>query len=290
MHKVVFSFLLVLLSFSGFTQSLLKLPQASPRAILTYTVGVTDITLNYGAPGVKNRAVYGKLVPYGQVWRAGANEATTISFSTDVRISQENIPAGTYTLYVLPVDSTNWTFILSKQKGLWGTDGYDPKQDQIRLPFSPQPSSFHETLQYTIQDITANGGRLTLNWANKQLVVPIRVESHKQTMNLIKESLQKSTPTDWMVYAQAVNYLILQNSDHEQALQWVNQSITIEENFYNTWLKAKLLAQKNEYAEALELNKKAQKLGKKTMESYQTYAQEIEDAAVLWKEKRFTVN
>ncbi|ALJ00620.1 DUF2911 domain-containing protein [Rufibacter tibetensis] len=290
MNKITISFILVLLSITVRAQNLLKLPQVSPRAVLNYTVGVTDITINYGAPGVKNRAVWGKLVPYGQVWRAGANEATTIKFSTDVRITQEKIPAGTYTLYVLPVDSSNWTFILSKQKGLWGTEGYDSKQDLIRLPFSPQPAPFHETLQYTIQDITPNGGRLTLNWADKQLAVPIRVESHKETMNLIKESLQKSQPTDWMVYAQAVNYLIQQNQDHEQALQWVNKSITIEENFYNIWLKAKLLAQKNEYAEALELNKKAQKLGKKSLESYQTYANEIEDAAVLWKEKRFTVN
>ncbi|WP_207430446.1 DUF2911 domain-containing protein [Sabulibacter ruber] len=274
---------------------MLKLPQPSPRANLTYTIGVTEVNINYGAPGVKNREVWGKLVPYGQVWRAGANEATTIKFSTEVRISQETIPAGTYTLYVLPVDSTNWTLILSKQKGLWGTDGYDPKQDQVRIPFSPQPAPFHETLEYSVKDISTNIGRLTLTWANKQLVVPIRVETHKETLNLIKDSLSMAKPTDWTVYAQAVNYLLMQNSDHELALQWVDKSIGIGENFYNTWLKARLLAQKNEYSEALELNKKAQRLGKKAKESkakesYEAYADEIEDDAVLWKEKRFAVN
>ncbi|RNI30707.1 DUF2911 domain-containing protein [Rufibacter latericius] len=290
MRKYLIAAVFLLISVAAFSQTMLKLPQVSPRANLTYTIGVTDITVNYGAPGVKNREVWGKLVPYGKVWRAGANEATTIKFSTDVRISQENIPAGTYLLYVLPVDSSNWTFILSKQKGLWGSDGYDEKQDLVRLPFSPKASSFHETLQYSIQDITPNSGRLVLNWANKQLEVPIRVDSHSQTMKLIKESLQAAKPTDWTVLAQAVNYLIQQNLDHEQALQWVNKSISIEENFYNTWLKAKLLAQKNEYAEALELNKKAQRLGKQSKESYQAYATEIEDAAVLWKEKRFATN
>ncbi|GGK67828.1 DUF2911 domain-containing protein [Rufibacter glacialis] len=285
----LFSFLL-LLSFSGFSQTVLKLPQPSPRAILKYTIGVTDVTINYGAPGVKGREVFGKLVPYGQVWRAGANEATTITFSTDVRISQENIPAGTYTLYFLPADSVNWTFILSKQKGLWGTEGYDPKQDQVRLPYGAQPAAFHETFQYTVQDITPTSGFLTLNWANKQVRVPIRVDSHKQTMNLLRQTLSSASPKDWNAYAQAVNYLIQQNADHEQALEWVNKSISLEENFYNTFLKAKLLAQKNEYAEALELNKKAQKLGKKSQEAYQPYATEIEDAAVLWKEKRFAGN
>ncbi|MFB9862097.1 DUF2911 domain-containing protein [Rufibacter immobilis] len=281
---------LLLLCCSAQAQTLLKLPQASPRAHLTYTIGVTDVTINYGAPGVKNREVWGKLVPYGQVWRAGANEATSIKFSTEVRISQETIPAGTYTLYVLPVDSANWTLILSKQKGLWGTDGYDPKEDFIRLPFSPQTAPFQETLEYSIKDITTNSGRLHLHWANKKLVVPILVETHKQTMNQIKDSLSIASPTDWTVYALAVNYLILQNTDHEQALQWVNKSIEMEENFYNVWLKAKLLAQKNEYMEALELNKKAQKLGKKSKDTYHAYADEIEDAAILWREKRFAVN
>ncbi|MBC3539739.1 DUF2911 domain-containing protein [Rufibacter sediminis] len=290
MTKYLIPVLFLFLSVSSYAQTLLKLPQVSSRANLTYTIGVTNITLNYGAPGVKNREVWGKLVPYGKVWRAGANEATTIRFSTDVRISQENIPAGTYTLYVLPVDSSNWTFILSKQKGLWGTDGYDQKQDQVRIPYSPKSSSFHETLQYSMQDLTPTSGRLVLHWADKKLEVPIRVESHSQTMKLIKDSLSIAKPNDWNVLAQAVNYLIQQNLDHEQALQWVNKSIKIEENFYNTWLKAKLLAQKNEYSEALELNKKAQRLGKQAKESYEPYAAEIEDAAVLWKEKRFAVN
>ncbi|WP_205500699.1 DUF2911 domain-containing protein [Rufibacter psychrotolerans] len=290
MVKYIVAVFFCLLTLPVLAQTQLKLPQPSPRANLTYTIGITEVTINYGAPGVKNREVWGKLVPYGQVWRAGANEATTITFSTNVFIAQEMIPAGTYSLYILPVDSANWTFILSKQKGLWGAEGYDPQLDQVRLSFGPQPAPFHETLQYSVKDISANGGRLTLNWADKQLVVPIRVETHKQTLNQIKDSLSSAAATDWSVYAQAVNYLLLQNADHELALQWVNKSISIEENFYNTWLKAKLLAQKNEYMEALELNKKAQKLGKKAKESYQAYADEIEDAAVLWKEKRFAVN
>ncbi|WP_210464955.1 DUF2911 domain-containing protein [Rufibacter roseolus] len=290
MRKYLIAVTLLFFTVSGFAQTMLKLPQASPRANLTYTIGVTDITINYGAPGVKNREIWGKLVPYGKVWRAGANEATTIKFSTEVQIAQEKIPAGTYTLFVLPTDSTNWSLILSKQKGLWGTDGYDQSQDMVRIPFSPQWSVFHETLQYSVQDITPNSGRLSLNWANKQLVIPIKVDAHNQTLKLIKDSLSSAKPTDWAILAQAVGYLLQQNSDHEQALEWINKSINIEENFFNTWLKAKLLAQKHEYAEALELNKKAQKLGRLSKESYQAYADEIEDAAVLWKEKRFAVN
>ncbi|GAA4297767.1 hypothetical protein GCM10023183_05670 [Nibribacter koreensis] len=271
-------------------QTKLKLPQASPKVKLMHTIGITEITVNYSAPGVKKREVWGKLVPYGQIWRAGANEATTVSFSTDVRILQENIPAGTYSLFVFPADSSNWYLVLNKKLGLWGTEGYDQSQDLIRLPFSPEASEFHETLKYSFNDVQPTFGRLVLNWEKKQLAIPIRVEVHTQTLKLIKDSLSVAKPDDWAVLSQAVNYLLQQNTEHELALAWINKSIAIEENFYNTYLKARLLAQKSEYDEALELNKKAQKLGKNDEKTYRAYAQEIEDAAVLWKEKRFHDN
>ncbi|WP_066835515.1 DUF2911 domain-containing protein [Rufibacter ruber] len=287
---LVASLFLFLITLCASAQVQLKLPQASPRNKITATIGVTEITLDYGAPGVKNREVWGKLVPYGQIWRAGANEATTITFSTEARMLQENIPAGTYSLFVLLTDPENALLVLSKQKGLWGTEGYDPKQDVVRVPMTAQAAPFHETLQYSIKDIQPSSGRLTLNWAEKQWSAPIRVETHSFAMKAIKDSLAMAKPTDWSAYAQAVNYLLQQNQDHEQALTWINKSLAIEENFYNTWLKAKLLAQKNEYETALELNKKAQKLGKKTMESYQAYSKEIQEAEQIWKEKRFNVN
>ncbi|MGV3539695.1 MAG: DUF2911 domain-containing protein [Rufibacter sp.] len=291
MMKTFASFLLLFcLNLAVFAQTQLKLPQASPRNKVTYTIGMTEVTINYSAPGVKDREIWGKLVPYGQIWRAGANEATTITFSTNARMQQETIPAGTYGLYLLPQDASTWFLVLSKQTNLWGTEGYDPKQDLFRLPFTPEAAPFHETLQYTIKDIQPNVGRLTLNWADKQLVMPIRVETHAHAMQSIKESLASAEKNDWSAYAQAVNYLIQQNQDHEQALTWINQSLAIEENFYNTWLKAKLLAQKEEYETALELNRKAQQLGKKTKESYQAYSKEIEQAEKIWKEKRFSVN
>ncbi|QHL86341.1 DUF2911 domain-containing protein [Nibribacter ruber] len=289
MKSVLTSFFL-LLSFSLLGQTTLKLPQASPKAKITHTIGITEVTVAYSAPGVKNREVWGKLVPYGKLWRAGANEATTISFSTDVRILQENVPAGTYSLFVLPTDSSNWYVVLNKQLDLWGTDGYDQSKDLIRLPFSPKSAEFHETLKYSFNDVQPASARLVLNWEKKQLVIPIRVEVYAQTMNLIKDSLAVAKPSDWSVLAQAVNYVLQQNTDHELALEWIDKSISIEENFYNTWLKARLLAQKSEYDEALELNKKAQKLGKADEQTYKAYAQEIEDAAVLWREKRFQAN
>ncbi|AMM52201.1 hypothetical protein TH61_14790 [Rufibacter sp. DG15C] len=288
--KLFLTAFLLFFSFTLAAQTKLKLPQASPKVKLTHTIGITEVTINYSAPGVKKREVWGKLVPYGKIWRAGANEATKIAFSTDVRILQENIPAGTYSFFIFPADSSNWYLVLNKQLGLWGTDGYDQSKDLIRLPFSPQESDFHETLKYSFNDVQPTSGRLVLNWEKKQLAIPIRVEVHAQTLKSIKDSLATTKPDDWSVFAQAVNYLLQQNTEHELALEWINKSIGIEENFYNTWLKARLLAQKSEFDEALELNKKAQRLGKNDEKTYKTYAQEIEDAAVLWKEKRFQAN
>ncbi len=288
--KNISVFLFSLIAFSAAAQNQLLLPQPSPKAMVSHTIGITEVTVEYSAPAVRKRNVWGTLVPWGNVWRAGANDATTIFFSTGVRIGQELVPSGTYSVFVLPTDSSNFQLILNKQSRLWGTEDYDAKHDVLRVPMAVNRFPFQETLQYSISDVQATSAQLNLNWANLQLSVPIRIESHALTLNAMKDSLALAKTNDWSIYAQAVSYLLMQNTDHEQALVWVNKSISIEENFYNTWIKAKLLAQKNEFEAALELNRKAQQLGKKVKETYQTYAQEIQDAAVLWREKRFDTN
>ncbi|MFC6999988.1 DUF2911 domain-containing protein [Rufibacter roseus] len=291
MFKIVLSTILsCFVALSALAQTQIPLPQPSPNASVSHTIGVTEVTVQYSAPGVKKRQIWGKLVPYGQVWRAGANEATVIQFSTPAQIAQEKVPAGIYSLFVFPLDSARFDLILNKQASLWGTEDYDPKQDLIRVSMRVQTAPYHETLQYSFTNVLTSSAILNLNWENKQLSVPIRVETHALTLKAIKDSLATAKPTDWSAYAQATNYLLTQNSDHETALDWINKSISIEENFYNVWLKAKLLAQKNEFEAAWELNKKAQQLGKKTKDAYQSYAQEIEDAAILWREKRFNRN
>src|SRR5580765_4982190 len=113
-------------------QAPIVLPQASPKAQISQTVGATEITISYHRPAVNKRKVWGELVPFKQVWRAGANENTTISFSSDVSVGGQKLPAGTYGLHIIPTES-DWTVIFSKQNGAWGSFSYDEKEDAARI-------------------------------------------------------------------------------------------------------------------------------------------------------------
>lgn len=125
-------------SYSAFGQAFapLKLPEASPEASVSQRVGLTDIKISYHRPAVNKRKVWGELVSYNEVWRAGANENTTISFSSDVSVSGQKLAAGTYGFHMLPTEK-DWMVIFSKQSAAWGSFSYDPKEDALRITVTP---------------------------------------------------------------------------------------------------------------------------------------------------------
>src|SRR3954447_25313012 len=135
---LVAGLLLVLTAGAALAQQL-DLPRPSPNASVSQTVGVTEITIKYSRPGVKDRQIWGKLVPYGEVWRTGANENTTIKFSTPVKIDGHELPAGIYGVQTLPADG-EWTLILSKDADEWGAFSYKPEHDALRVQVKPQPA------------------------------------------------------------------------------------------------------------------------------------------------------
>jgi len=276
---------LFLLIFLSNTFAQIKLPQASPKATVMQTIGLTDITVIYHTPGVKGREIWGKLVPWSSIWRCGANEATLITFSDAVKINGQDLPAGTYSFFTLPESQTNWFIIFNKNTKLWGNEGYNAAEDILRVPVKPEAVSFHETLQYSFSDIEATEGRLNLIWEKVKIPFMISVEVFDKAVAGLKTDLNTVKEDDWNSYAQAAQFLIQHNQQHELALQWINKSIKIKENFYNNWLKAQLLAQKDEYEEAINLTKKAIKLGQKDTKSYSPMAQEMERSLDVWKVK-----
>src|SRR5687768_13357291 len=132
---------LLVLQVAAASAQQLELPRPSPKSTVSQTVGVTEIAIHYGSPGVKGRTVWGELVPYGQVWRTGANENTTITFSTPVKVEGKELPAGTYGIQTIPTEN-EWTLILSKDAELWGAFNYKPENDALRAPIKPQPAEF----------------------------------------------------------------------------------------------------------------------------------------------------
>ena len=172
MKKILLAAVLSLLPFAVFAQSAIRMPEASPAASVGQTIGVTDVNVTYHRPSVNKRKIWGGLVPFGTVWRTGANENTTISFSTPVKVEGQALPAGTYALYAIP-GATQWTMIFSKFTGDWGAYNYDPSEDALRVAVTPQSvAESQERLSYTFDDVTNNSAIASLRW--EKLRVPSR--------------------------------------------------------------------------------------------------------------------
>src|SRR3989441_1394003 len=150
----------------------LDLPRPSQRAQITQRVGITDVTISYHRPLVNNRKVWDALVPYGKVWRAGANENTTITFSDPVTIEGKPLPKGAYGLHMIPGEN-EWTVIFSKSSTSWGSFTYDQAEDALRVAVKPQPAEFHEALTYDFDDPKPDSSVVTLRW--ERLAVPFKV-------------------------------------------------------------------------------------------------------------------
>jgi hypothetical protein len=154
--------------------------RVSPKASVTQTIGITDVAISYSSPGVKSRKIWGGLVPFDKVWRAGANEATRITFSTDVWIEGKKLSAGSYGLFVIPREK-EWTVIFNKIADQWGAFEYNESQDVLRLNVTPQQTNFHEWLSYSFSDMNVNthgknSAIVNLSWEKIRLLLRIETE------------------------------------------------------------------------------------------------------------------
>ncbi|MFT2009403.1 DUF2911 domain-containing protein [Pontibacter sp. 13R65] len=289
MTKHLLSLFILFLSVLGSVPATaqLKLPQASPEAFVKQTIGLTEISIQYHSPSVRGRKIFGNLVPYGQLWRAGANEATLIKFADDVYLNHERVPAGTYSFFILPENETDWNIVLNKDTTLWGLEGYSELNDVAYLRVTPQKVDHFETMQFQFSDIGVNKGKLHMVWENSKVTLEIETEVEKKALANIRQALKEANSDDWFIWAQSAEYMIPRKEHHEEALKWINKSISVKENFYNNWVKARLYAQNQEFQEAANLTAKAMQLGNTEPEAYKVYAKEIEAAYTIWKKRRF---
>jgi hypothetical protein len=147
--------------------------RASPNAVVGQTVGTTDVLITYGRPSVRGRVIFGDLVPYGEVWRTGANEATTFTVSKDVTVEGEALPAGTYALFTIPTEE-GWTVIFNRAAEQWGAFDHDPAQDALRIEVAPEEGAATEMMTFAFEDITDTSADVVLSWAG--LLVPFQIE------------------------------------------------------------------------------------------------------------------
>jgi Protein of unknown function (DUF2911) len=217
----------------------LDLPRPSPNASVSQTVGVTEITIKYSRPGVKDRQIWGKVVPYGEVWRTGANENTTIKFSTAVKVDGHELKAGTYGLQTLPT-AGEWTVIFSKDANEWGAFSYKEADDALRIQVKPQPAEFRERMAFDFDDVTDTSAKVVVHW--EKLKVPFTVEV--DTPSLVAAKAKEAVR--WQTAYSAANYCIQGNTCLDDASRWLDASIALDANFTNLRAKAMLLAKQND--------------------------------------------
>ena len=234
----------------------LDLPLQSQRAQISQRIGVTDITIKYHRPLLNDRKVWGGLVPYGQVWRAGANENTTITFSDPVLVEGKPLEKGTYGLHMIP-NADEWTIIFSRNSTSWGAFTYDQKEDALRITVKPKAADMHNALTYDFDELKPDSAVAELEWEKVAVPFKVSVDVHDVVQASLKKQLRNLSQYTWISWDDAANYLIAEKIAFDGALTYANKSIENEDRYDNEITKAKVLTALNRKDEAAMAQKKA---------------------------------
>jgi len=218
----------------------LNIPRLSQRGSVTQRIGLTDITIVYHRPAAGGREIWGKAVPYGKVWRAGANENTTITFTDDVTVEGKALAAGTYGLHTFP-DKDQWIIAFSKNSTSWGSFSYDEKEDALRVTVKPHAAELFENLTYTFDDVKPDSAVATLRWEKVAVPFQIGVDVKAVVLRSIKNELRSVGGFTWAGYDEAAQWCLDNNYELEQALKWEDTSIQNESRFENWESKSRIL-------------------------------------------------
>ncbi len=264
MKKTFYLVGILTLLFVSNTFGQLNLPRESQRAEVSQTVGDVRISLVYHRPNTKARKVWGELVPFGKVWRTGANEATVFEISRDVTVNGKPLPAGKYSLHTIP-NKDEWTIIFNKTWNQWGSFNYDEKQDALRVTVKPEKTNFQETLSYNFENVTANTTQVAIIW--EKVKVPFIVDAGDvsgRALADIRQAMKNLKSDDFRTASQAANWVLAMKMPayYGEALGWIDTSIKIRENFGNLTTKARLLAELGRKQDAIAVAEKAIQVGK----------------------------
>ncbi len=307
-HRYTFAFALLtlVLGVSQYTwaqATSVRLPRPSQKASIFQTIGVTDISITYSRPAVKGRAIWGDppaaastgtatlddanarlkdapIVPYGHVWRTGANEATTFAVTDDVLINGQKLPAGKYSLHTIP-GKDEWTIIFNGTADQWGSFSYDEKKDVLRVKAKPQMlTENQEWLLYSIPVVTPKSAEVLIRWEKVAVPFTVEVPNVEALWRAKIDAAIAANPTDWRIPLQVARQYA-GDDKWDEALKWADQSIKVKETFQNLSTKAQLLYQSGKKSEALTLAEQALQRGKEDKVDTAPFEKRVAD----WKTK-----
>ena len=267
----IFAFAALLLVMCGGSYALaqappaVRLPRPSQKASVMQTIGVTDLTITYSRPGVKGRRIWGNplpvqasvkgeatlddqnvrpkdapIVPWGHVWRTGANEATQFVVTDDVLINGQKLPAGSYSLHTIPTKN-EWTIVFNGTANQWGSFNYDPAKDTLRVKVKPQRvKENQEWLSFEIPNVTPNSAQVNIRWEKVRVPFTVEVPNVEAVWRGKVDAAIAASPTDWRIPLSVAN-LYGGDDKWDEAIKWADQSIKVKETFQNLSYKARML-------------------------------------------------
>lgn len=239
----------------------IEFPAPSPACTIKQRVGLTDIEITYSRPGVKGREIFGAMVPYGRVWRTGANQATKMVFSTPVKINGIAIPAGTYALMTIP-DKEAWTIIINKGSEQWGAYKYDEKADVARIKAAPiDIGHLVETFTIDFNNIRDDSATLYLVWEKTEVPLKLEVDVVDKVLAQIDEMM--ASDAKQKPYYQAALFYYNHDRDLKKASPWIDEALAQREAHYMVYLKAQILAKLGDKAGAIAAAKRSIDLAEK---------------------------
>lgn len=257
-----------------------EFPPPSPTCTVKQRVGLTDVEIVYSRPSVRGRKIFGAMIPYGEVWRTGANSATRVTFSTDVKLQGAALAAGGYELFTIPGQG-EWTIIVQKlpAKASWGAYAYKKENDTARMTAKPvtMPTPV-ESFTIGLADLRDTSATLYLGWENTRVPLKLEVDTVGMLMPTIKAAIASNERQTWNFYSGAASLLYENGGDLEQALAWADESIKLREDYPgNLLLKTRILAKLGRNAEAKTVAAKAAEAGIKLEGTTSVMARQAKD-------------
>jgi hypothetical protein len=248
MRKTILTLTALAIATSAFAQQQIRAPRPSPSASLTQTVGITDVTIKYSRPGVKGRQIWGALVPYDKVWRAGANEATTISFSDDVWINGQKLTKGTYSFHATP-GRDQWTLHFNSVADQWGSYSYDAAKDVVTVKATPETAPHQEWMGFEVQDLSTDTAKIALRWEKISVPFTVDTKSTERTMAQFRNAMNP----DWRTPYMAANFAFDNKGAATDAemTAWIDQSLKANQNIANLYLRARMAERAGNKADAI---------------------------------------
>ncbi|MFV0415876.1 MAG: DUF2911 domain-containing protein [Chthoniobacterales bacterium] len=255
-----------------------KTPAPSPASELKQTIGITDFTVAYSRPSVKERDIYGELVPYGSVWRTGANAPTKITFDSEITFGDKKVPAGEYILFTIPGDD-QWTVILYGDTEISGAGLYDEKNDVARVTVKPEELDDEvETFTIGFDDLRDDSATLFLDWDDVRVPVPITIDTNALSGASLEAALKSIDTWTARDYANASDYYVANNKDLAQATEWMKKAAEMNKNaFWWQYAYAALLAKQDKKQEAIAATETALATAKAAPGGASGYVKKCED-------------